>query len=47
MEMWWLITVLAFQTTEAVMLDSNPAPLTVENSLSLRTGRVTVYTVKS
>ena len=34
----------ALQTTEAVVSGSNPTSLTVEKTL--RTGRVTVYTVK-
>ena len=38
-------SLVALQTTEAAVPGSNPASLTVEKTL--RTGRVTVYSVKS
>ena len=52
--MWWLIdwrcggSLVAFQTTKAVILGSNPASLTLENSEDRQSHCVhTGYTVKS
>ena len=42
-----LLTTDTIQTAEAAVPGLNPASTTVENSESLRTGRVTVYSVKS